>query len=102
LTIVGTGIALSNTRAVIEALIGYKTEFVRTPKKGDKQQKKYKTKLPISGILEVLLGLYCAFSFHMYLLDERFVVGPFIAIYAAGFLFTGILTLLQSLGFDAS
>jgi cellulose synthase/poly-beta-1,6-N-acetylglucosamine synthase-like glycosyltransferase len=102
LTIVGTGIALSNTRAVIEAVIGYRTEFVRTPKKGDAQVKKYAYKLPVSALLELALGLYCMFSFHMYLLDERYIVGPFIDIYAAGFLFTGVMTLIHSLGIETS
>ncbi|WP_322801687.1 glycosyltransferase [Thermoflexus sp.] len=32
LFLVGTGLTLNNTRAILEALLGYRSEFVRTPK----------------------------------------------------------------------
>lgn len=96
LVITGTGIALSNSRAVFEALIGHKSPFIRTPKKGDLQKKAYKTSLPVSAVLEILLGLYCAFSFVMYIQNGKYLVGPFLGIYATGYLYTGILTLAHA------
>ncbi|MBU1171543.1 MAG: glycosyltransferase [Proteobacteria bacterium] len=102
LIITGTGIALSNSRAVFEALIGHKSAFIRTPKKGDKQKKKYRTMVPVSALFELGLGLYCAFSFCMYMAHGKYLVGPFLGIYATGYLYTGILTLLHSLAANES
>lgn len=59
------GLAVNNTKAVLEALIGKKTEFTRTPKSGiikDNQPwslKKYKQKkISMLVIFELLLTLY--------------------------------------------
>jgi cellulose synthase/poly-beta-1,6-N-acetylglucosamine synthase-like glycosyltransferase len=93
LMVIGTGIAVSNSRAVVEALLGRKTGFVRTPKKGDQVKKTYKIRLPVMSLFELVLGIYCLYSFFMYLHCGRYLVGPFLAIYAAGFLFTAYLTL---------
>ena len=39
LVCIGVGIALSNTRAVLEAMIGVTSPFVRTPKSGNNKKK---------------------------------------------------------------
>jgi hypothetical protein len=97
LVVVGIGMAVSNTRAIIEALIGHETEFVRTPKQGDKQVKRYKVKFPWFALLEIFVGLYCAYAFTMYLNASRFGVSVFIALYAAGFIYIGLLTLAHAM-----
>jgi cellulose synthase/poly-beta-1,6-N-acetylglucosamine synthase-like glycosyltransferase len=97
LTIVGVGIALSNTRAVLEAMLLIKSDFVRTPKKGDKVLKHYAVKLSWLAAIEIILGLYCTISFFFYLYVGKYIIGPFLGIYAAGFLFIGLLTLYQDL-----
>ena len=95
LVAVGVGIALSNTRAVAEALAGIESPFVRTPKRGERVIKKYRLRFsPMAGG-EVLLGLYCAASFGVYLAAGKYLVGPFLGLYAAGFLFVGLLTAAQ-------
>jgi cellulose synthase/poly-beta-1,6-N-acetylglucosamine synthase-like glycosyltransferase len=99
LVIVGTGIALSNSRAVFEALAGKKSGFVRTPKRGDRAEKRYRVRLPVSSMLEFVLGLYCFFSFISYLDHGKYLVGPFLAVYAFGFLVTGIVYLGQAAGY---
>ena len=99
LVVVGVGIALSNTRAVAEALAGVESGFIRTPKSGDTEKKRYRIALPWLGLAECGLGLYCAYSLHHYLLQAKYLVGPFLAIYAAGFLYIGALTLAHALGF---
>jgi cellulose synthase/poly-beta-1,6-N-acetylglucosamine synthase-like glycosyltransferase len=98
LVIVGVGIALSNTRAVVEALAGYDSPFVRTPKRGDREIKRYRTALPGLAFAEILLGCYCVVSLHVYMNAGKYLIGPFLAIYAAGFLFVGTLTLMHRLG----
>lgn len=82
----------------MEAFFGRKSGFVRTPKKGDLLKKTYLVRLPVSSLSEIALGLYCLFSFFHYLDHGKYLVGPFLAVYALGFLFTGFLTVCHSLG----
>jgi cellulose synthase/poly-beta-1,6-N-acetylglucosamine synthase-like glycosyltransferase len=98
LMFVGVGIAISNSRAVLEALIGVESGFIRTPKKGDKETKKYRVKMPVLPVLEILMGMYCAISLGYFFDVQRWVIGPFLGIYAAGFLFIGLLGIVQYLG----
>ncbi|MBW1893323.1 MAG: glycosyltransferase [Deltaproteobacteria bacterium] len=96
LVAVGTGLAVSNTRAVFEAVCGIKSGFIRTPKKGNRGIKNYRVKMPWTAVLEIILGFHCVVSLFFYLSFGKYLVGPFLAIYAAGFLFTGFLTVVQS------
>ena len=98
LVVIGVGVAVSNTKAVIEALIGHQSGFIRTPKRGDREMKRYTVKLPWLALIELLVGLYCTVSLTFYLSEGKYLVGPFLGIYAAGFLFIGLLTLAQALG----
>ncbi len=93
---VGTGLAVSNTRAVIEAICGIESGFIRTPKKGERGIKKYHVKMPWTAVLEIILGCYCGVSLLFYLAVGKYLVGPFLAMYTAGFLFIGFLTALQT------
>ena len=60
----GIGMCLNNARAVLEALLGRETEFVRTPKYGIESSdeewrlKKYRGLASFLPLLEVGLGLY--------------------------------------------
>src|SRR5210317_1169453 len=60
----GTGIAVNNTKAVLEAFLNIKSGFVRTPKYGiRKKEDRWKNKhysMPLNAvsILEFILGLY--------------------------------------------
>ena len=73
---VGIGLAVNNTRAVLEALFGEPGEFTRTPKYGieraqdDWQHKKYHQSMPIQPFVEVALGLYFTATV-VYALDQR-------------------------------
>jgi hypothetical protein len=53
-----------------------------------------------SALTEIFIGIYCAWSLGYYLSCGKYLVGPFLAVYASGFLFVGILTLVHSLGFS--
>lgn len=98
LVIIGTGIALSNAKAVLEALLGIESSFIRTPKKGDNHLKNYKITLPWSAFFEILFGCYCILSLSFYIGHGKYIIGPFLSIYATGFLYTGCLTLLHASG----
>jgi cellulose synthase/poly-beta-1,6-N-acetylglucosamine synthase-like glycosyltransferase len=100
LMVMGVGLAVSNTRAVFEALIGRESGFVRTPKRGDKELKRYRAGLPWSALVEISIGLYCAYSLGVYMYEGMYLVGPFLALYSAGFLFIGLLTIAHHLGLD--
>ena len=98
LVVVGVGIALSNTRAVAEAAAGHESPFIRTPKRGDREVKRYRTALPGLAFAEILLGCYCIVSLQVYVTAGKYLIGPFLAVYAAGFLFVGGLTLARRMG----
>lgn len=93
LTFLGIGIALSNSRAVFQALRGKESEFVRTPKKGDQMLLSYTVQMPFLAIIELLLGMYCFISLKFYFQEGEYLVGPFLALYAIGFTAVGFLTL---------
>ncbi|WP_373499185.1 glycosyltransferase [Desulfococcus sp.] len=100
LVVLGVGIAISNTRAVVEALAGRESPFIRTPKRGDREIKRYRTSLPGLAFAEILMGGYCMLSLQVYLDAGKYLIGPFLAVYAMGFLFIGILTIVQRLGWE--
>ncbi len=91
----GVGIAISNTIAVIEALIGVESAFIRTPKSGDKALKIYTVNMPIMPILEIVLSLYCWYSVARFFPLNKWFVAPFLVIYAIGFGYIGALGLIQ-------
>ena len=51
----GCGLAVSNTRAVLEAILGKKTEFVRTPKRGSFVKKHYGPSISVFFVLEIVI-----------------------------------------------
>src|SRR5208282_6260634 len=63
----GIGLTVTNTKAVMEALFGIKSPFVRTPKyrvaqKGEKSQAaKYRKRLKLTPWFELLMGGWFAF-----------------------------------------
>ncbi|MDJ0781953.1 MAG: glycosyltransferase [Desulfosarcinaceae bacterium] len=95
LVMVGVGLAVSNTRAVLEALLRVPSGFVRTPKRGERELKRYRLSVSPLALVEILLGLWCAAAFGVYLAAGKYLVGPFLAVYTAGYLFVGLLTLLE-------
>lgn len=95
LVMVGVGLAVSNTRAVLEALLGVESGFVRTPKRGARELKRYGLAFSPLALMELCLGLWCAAAFGVYLAAGKYLVGPFLAVYTAGFLFVGLLTLVE-------
>ena len=98
----GVGIALTNTRAVFEALAGIPSGFVRTPKKGDRGKGSYRAGGLAGSGLEIALGLYCSVGLAAYCMVGKWLIGPFLAIYVVGFLFVGIRGLGEQLRFRSA
>jgi cellulose synthase/poly-beta-1,6-N-acetylglucosamine synthase-like glycosyltransferase len=93
--LIGTGLAVNNGKAVVEALIRRNTPFHRTPKKGDKRNASYRPIKDFTCIFELILGAYCVVSFYMFFGVRNCIVSPFLVLYASGFLFVGILSIVH-------
>ena len=89
LMILGVGVALNNSKAVLEALRGKSSEFVRTPKAGEAPILDYVSKVPKWVLFECLLGLYCG-ALWLQRLSDMTWFSPFVLIYALGFLWVGL------------
>jgi cellulose synthase/poly-beta-1,6-N-acetylglucosamine synthase-like glycosyltransferase len=98
LVIYGVGIAVSNTVAVLEAVMGKSSEFVRTPKKGGERRSGYRLRGSRVWIFEVLMGIYSIGSILAALENGNYGILPFLFIFAAGFLSVGIRTGLSQTG----
>jgi len=96
LMFVGIGLALSNTRAIVEAVRGRESEFVRTPKRGDQEVRRYRGRFATIALAEMALGIYSLYTVHAYLRSNRLGVVPFLMLYAAGYLYMGMLSICQS------
>ena len=100
----GTGIAINNTKAVLEALFNIRSGFVRTPKYGIKKPqdtwrgKHYSIPLNAISILEFVLGLYSLSGLLMFLLFSKYLVSPFLLIYTAGFFYVFFLSVKHGYG----
>ena len=100
----GTGIAVNNTKAILEALFGIESGFIRTPKygirkKGDSWKgKRYSIPLNFVSILEFILGLYSLTGLFMFLLFSKYLVSPFLFIYTAGFFYVFFLSVKHGYG----
>ena len=103
LMFIGCGVAVNNTKAVLEALLNIKSGFVRTPKYGvikrgkDIMAKSYTLPVRFFFVSEILLSLYCFAGFILFTGNKKFLFGPFLLMYAVGFLYVGILSLLQKI-----
>jgi cellulose synthase/poly-beta-1,6-N-acetylglucosamine synthase-like glycosyltransferase len=100
----GTGIAVNNTKAVLEAFFNIKSGFIRTPKYGIKRKedrwrgKRYAIPLDSLSIIEFLLGLYSLTGLCMFLFFSRYLISPFLFIYTAGFFYVFFLSIKHGYG----
>lgn len=104
LTIIGTGISVNNTYAVIEALLNKGGVFHRTPKFGIERStdqwniKKYRLDFPFMTILELALGVYAMIALYLAFVTGNYFLVPFIALYVLGYFYISGLTILHSSG----
>jgi cellulose synthase/poly-beta-1,6-N-acetylglucosamine synthase-like glycosyltransferase len=98
----GIGLTITNTKAVMEALMGKQTAFARTPKysvqtKGDKSvaAKKYRKRLGVIPWIELLIGCYFALTIWYAVDNENYVTIPFLVLFVFGYWYTGLMSLLQ-------
>ena len=97
----GMGLCINNAKAVLEALLGYESGFVRTPKynvtgRGDQwKQKKYKSKTQVLAWLELALGGYFSLAIYSAWQYEMYGSIPFLLIFPAGFFYVSFLSFFQ-------
>lgn len=96
---IGVGIAVNNTKAVISALSGKKSAFIRTPKRGETGANVYASlkNFPFLALFEIAVGAYCAFGLLQYLDARNYLIGPFLALYSIGFLSVGVMSFMHYL-----
>ena len=85
----GCGLAVNNSRAVFEAVLGIKSAFVRTPKSGNRRLKQYRVGHRGTIWLELMAGLWCLAGMVLYFNSRHYLIGHFMLIYALGFLYIG-------------
>jgi len=97
----GIGLTITNTRAVLEALLGKQTAFARTPKyrvesKKDRVgAKKYRKRLGWVPWAELLIGTYFASTVYYAVVNENYITVPFLLLFVIGYWVTGLMSLLQ-------
>ncbi|MDT4896330.1 MAG: hypothetical protein QOH25_1407 [Acidobacteriota bacterium] len=99
----GIGLAFSNARAVVEALVGYRTEFVRTPKYRVEEQrdetwkrKKYKRKRGWLPLLELAFSVYFLLAILYAVQMQLWGTIPFLSLFFFGYGYMGVMSLLQT------
>jgi Glycosyl transferase family group 2 len=97
----GIGLTVTNSKAVMEALFGIKSAFVRTPKyrvaqKGQKSQAaKYRKRLKLTPWIELLLGFYFLAAIVYTFSNHNYFTAPFLILFVLGYWYTGLMSLLQ-------
>jgi cellulose synthase/poly-beta-1,6-N-acetylglucosamine synthase-like glycosyltransferase len=98
---IGIGLCVNNTRAVLEAIFNKQSDFARTPKYGIERDsdewvgKKYHQSVGVQPIVEVALGLYFTVTVFYALVNQIYGTLPFLMLFQVGFLYTGLLSILQ-------
>ncbi len=91
----GLGMAINQTRAVLEALLGRQSGFVRTPKQGLSGGKHYRVPRHWSIGLELLLAGWFAGGFVFASWMGRWTALPFLALFGCGFAWVGLRSVLE-------
>jgi hypothetical protein len=109
---VGIGLAVNNTRAVLQGLFGGKSEFVRTPKLGAAAEvapdfvpnprrkspiRSYRLRLHWLFLLEIAVGLWAFAAFVHYFITQKVLVSPILLLHAIGFTYIGVLSLMHDI-----
>ena len=97
----GVGLTVTNTKAVVEALLGIKSAFARTPKyrvakKGEKSQAaKYRKRLVLAPWIELIIGCYFVLAIIYTFSNHNYFTAPFLILFVIGYWYTGLMSLLQ-------
>ncbi|MCC5816474.1 MAG: glycosyltransferase family 2 protein [Leptospira sp.] len=104
MVVIGTGIAIVNTRAWLEAVTGVQSGFKRTPKLKIESKKdnlldrtKYAVPLDFHVILEIFMGSYAVFCIYLSIvMGKPYIIG-FLVMYALGFYFVAFQSIREAM-----
>jgi cellulose synthase/poly-beta-1,6-N-acetylglucosamine synthase-like glycosyltransferase len=98
----GIALTFSNTRAVLEAICGVKTPFVRTPKYGIEDgdqttwvKKRYVPRRFVPPVIELFFALYFIFTIWYALYSRIIGTIPFLLIYLIGYGYAAVMSIAQ-------
>jgi len=98
----GVALTIINTRAVFEALIGYKTAFARTPKyaiggtqKVQIQNIQYRRRSGWLPYAELIAGTYFLAMIVFAIGSENYLAAPFLLLFVGGYYWAGCTTLWE-------
>jgi len=103
---VGIGLSINNARAVVEALFRRDSEFTRTPKYRIEANadewigKKYRQSVAVQPLIELAFGLYFTWTAFYALANGIYGTLPFLVLFQVGFLYTGLLSIVQQYSSD--
>jgi hypothetical protein len=92
---IGIGLCVNQTRAVLEALAGRETEFVRTPKHGIRGKleswsgKKYRAAKSLTPYIELLMAGYFVLALAVAVDHHHYISIPFLCLFLCGFGYVG-------------
>jgi hypothetical protein len=97
----GIGLSVSNAKAVLEGILGVKSDFVRTPKynfdgkSGAWYAKQYWSPAGWVPFVEIAFGLYYVYGVISMLRMGNYRMAPFLLLFVSGFLYIGVVSLAQ-------
>ena len=98
---IGIGLTVTNSKAVMEAIFGVQSSFVRTPKfavakKGEKSKaNKYRKRLKLAPYIEILLGAWFMAAIIYTFMNRNYFTAPFLILFVVGFWYTGFMSIFQ-------
>ena len=98
---VGIGLSVSNSKAVMEALLGIKSSFKRTPKyriesrKDRWATKKYLRRTGVMPLFELSLGAYFALVVFYAFVNQNYPTIPFLMLFVVGFTYMGLMSIVH-------
>jgi len=96
------GLAVNQARAVVEALVGRESDFVRTPKHGVVARRQrwanldYRGARSLTSVAEILLFGYCLVAAALAAAVGHWLTVPFLVIFSLGFGYVGALSWWQT------
>ena len=98
----GIGMAVSQTRAVVEGLTSRDATFVRTPKSGDGAARRYRSRMDWTPVVELALAAVFVLAAIEAIGRGWYASLPFLAVFGFGYLYVGLATLFDGVGARAA
>ncbi|HEY2343558.1 MAG TPA: glycosyl transferase family 2, partial [Chthoniobacteraceae bacterium] len=97
----GIGLAVNNARAVLEAMLGHKSEFTRTPKYGIQsktqswKRSRYAPLKSVAPFIELGFAAYFTYFLIFAVLHGQWLSIPFLLLFQMGFAYVALCSIAQ-------